>query len=124
MHFLLLSLKTDGHSLLSLSLSVSLSLFLSVSLSLSLSLLETDWCSSRTILSFKSKACRHHGHAADTCTCTNAQAALLRGFARKRLKEQKGVYQPLMGDPEKDQDEEIEWSDEVSTTVCLCTATG
>ncbi len=46
---------------------------------------------------------------------TLSQAALLRGFARKRLKEQKGVYEPLMGDPETDP-EEVEWSDEVIPT--------
>jgi len=38
------------------------------------------------------------------------QAALLRGFARKRLAEQEGTYKPLMGDPEENLDDADEWS--------------
>jgi len=38
------------------------------------------------------------------------QAALLRGFARKRLAEQEGTYKPLMGDPEEMLDDADEWS--------------
>jgi len=40
------------------------------------------------------------------------QAALLRGFARKRLAEQEGTYKPLMGDPEENLDDADEWSEE------------
>lgn len=46
------------------------------------------------------------------------QAALLRGFARKRLKEQKGTYKPLMGDPDSlDEDKDIDWDDETDDEV-------
>mmetsp|Transcript_12299 Transcript_12299/g.30115 ORF Transcript_12299/g.30115 Transcript_12299/m.30115 type:complete len:295 (+) Transcript_12299:46-930(+) len=40
------------------------------------------------------------------------QAALLRGFARKRMKESQGTYVPLMGDPLTDAEEDVEWDDE------------
>jgi len=45
------------------------------------------------------------------------QAALLRGFARKRLAEQEGTYKPLMGDPEEILDDADEWS--APPHICL-----
>jgi len=40
------------------------------------------------------------------------QAALLRGFARKKLQEEEGTYSPLMGDPEEDEADDGEWSED------------
>ena len=42
------------------------------------------------------------------------QAALLRGFARKKLAEEQGTYSPLMGDPDASDDESDAdvWSDD------------
>jgi len=39
------------------------------------------------------------------------QAALLRGFARKRMQEEQGTYKPLTGDPE-DPPEDEDWEDD------------
>lgn len=45
------------------------------------------------------------------------QAALLRGFARKKLKEKQGTYKPLMGDPEADDSKGIDWDEETDDEV-------
>lgn len=54
------------------------------------------------------------------------QAALLRGFARKRLAEEQGTYKALMGDPSLPDDDADDWSlPPLSTylhTLALCPA--
>ena len=47
------------------------------------------------------------------------QAALLRGFARKKLAEEQGTYTPLMGDPDADleEDDAEDWF--VFSSTCL-----
>jgi hypothetical protein len=47
------------------------------------------------------------------------QAALLRGFARKKLAEEQGTYKPLMGDPDNpdDADDADDWCVRVRVRV-------
>lgn len=47
------------------------------------------------------------------------QAALLRGFARKKLAEEQGTYTPLMGDPDADleEDDAEDWF--VCASACM-----